>query len=525
MYILRMSIACISIILLTIHRQIHNIQLNSYNLDQQILWYKRNFASFIMNIILLISGVLYFEFNFVPTYYLILICLLGLLIENFPRRQKKKLVYTARVLRLIFLCIVLFILFFIPVAISKNETDIKYVIYTTALAPLIIFIAYLILLPVENANRKKYMLEAKKIIDANDNLYTIGITGSFGKTSVKYYLSTLLKNKYSVCFTPESFNTAMGATITIKNDLRNIDDIFICEMGARRIGDIKEICDIVSPTGAVITDVGNMHLDTFLNIDNVRKCKFELVDNVISNDKKSSKEKIILLNGDNKLIREKIKEYDIRNTKVYFYGFESNNDFTVSNISLSKNGTSFTFVDNVEKANFTFQTRLLGKYNIINLVAAISYAKLFGIDIEEMQKTVKTIHSVSHRLELISYDENFLLIDDAYNSNPNGARAALDVVKSFDGYTKIIITPGMVELYDKQDYENEEFARYGSKIVDYALVVGHTNRLSLDRGFESTLEKDKVINFERVEEAINFARNEIEGKRIVLLENDLTDNY
>ena len=142
-----------------------------------------------------------------------------------------------------------------------------------------------------------------------------------------------------------------------------------------------------------------------------------------------------------------------------------------------------------------------------------------------IKNVVKSIEAVPHRLQLLTYDKNNLIIDDAYNSNPNGARNAADVLASFDGYTKIIITPGMVELYDKQDEENEKFAEYTGAKVDYAIVVGHTNRLSLDRGFEKTLSKEKIIDIERVEDAINYARTNISGKKVILLENDLSDNY
>lgn len=541
MYMYRISIACTILIVLTILRQIHNIQLNSYNLDQQVIWYKKNIGSFAINIVLLVSAFLYYELKFIYSFFFVVIALFGLLIENLPRKQKKKLIFTPRIKRLISLCIIFFVMFYIPLVLTKDVSTLKYIVYAVGLSPLIIFLAYYFSLPMENAIRKRFMLEANVIINSHDNLYTIGVTGSFGKTSVKYYLSRLLKLKYSVCFTPESYNTAMGATLTIKNDLKNINDIFICEMGARRIGDVKEICDIVNPSGAIITDVGNMHLDTFKDIENVKKCKFELVDAVykkfisdknnpnepfeIKVDIRTNKENVVLLNGDNELIREKAKEYS--GLKIFFYGFNQDNDFTVKNIELSNEGTHFVFVDkciNVgEEIELT--TKLLGRFNIMNLLAAVSYARLLDVDTFYIKNEVKSILPVSHRLELLTSDKYNLIIDDAYNANPNGARNASDVIGSFDGYTKIIITPGMVELSDKQDEENEKFASYAGEKVDYAFVVGKTNRSSLNKGFETKLKKENIINFDKVEEAIFYARNEISGKKVILLENDLSDNY
>lgn len=523
---IRYIVASMILIILAILKQIHIMQLNSYNLDQQIIWYKKNFASFILNIVLLISAILFYELRFIPAFYLIILSMLGVFIENMPRKQKKKLVFTARIKRLVAVCLLIFAALLVPLIMNVSD-NVKYILYVTALSPLVIFIAYLICLPIENSIRKKFMNEAKEIIDANADLCVIGITGSFGKTSVKFYLDRILKTKYSVCKTPESFNTAMGATITIKNDLRNIDDIFICEMGARRVGDIKEICDIVSPSGAIITDVGNMHLDTFKTIENVLKTKFELVESAVRNRRSGRFGEIpILVNGDNELIRKKvIDSFGITEQRyIKYYGLSKENTFYADNIVASDKGTRFRF-NSEEFGTEEFETRLLGKYNIMNLVAAISYSLILGIDMPTIKSVVKGIEAVPHRLQILSYAANDLIIDDAYNSNPLGARNAVDVLSSFAGYTKVIITPGMVELNDRQDEENEKFAEYAGNKVDYAIVVGHTNKLALDRGFEKTLSKDKLFNIERVEDAISYAMTNISGKKVILLENDLSDNY
>ena len=539
--------------ILIMFKHVHIIQLNSYNLDQQIIWYKRNVKAYITNIFLLVITILApivstFTFDFMfsakstktnEIIFLILlmvvlvmaivipILLLIILIENLPRKQKKKLVITNRIKRLIAIFFVILIIWY-KVAFSYNDTEVIYFsLIGVAVCHLLIFIAFLISLPIENAIRKKFMSEANDIIKANDGLYVIGITGSFGKTSVKYYLDRILKSKYSVCKTPESYNTAMGATLTIKNDLRNIDDIFICEMGARRVGDIKEICDIVNPCGAIITDVGNMHLDTFKIIENVRDTKFELVDSAYNNDNENKLGKgIILLNGDNEIIREKAREYMSENKEVYFYGLNECNDFYATDISVSEKGTRFKFNSKnglCEKE--IFETKLLGKYNIINLVAAISYALLLNVDASDIKSALRNIEAVPHRLQILPYGNNDLLIDDAYNSNPKGARNAVDVLGSFDNYVKVLITPGMVELNDRQEIENEAFAEYAGKLVDYALLVGTTNRVALNKGFEKSIDKDRILNFDKIEEAINYAVINISEKKVILLENDLSDNY
>ena len=549
-----LSIIGMLLMILIMLKQIHIIQLNSYNLDQQIIWYKRNVKSYLLNIVLLavviliplLSFLLYYFFGnamqsgqnstapfwtvSILLYLMLLlapILLLAMLIENLPRKQKKKLVFTKRILRLILITLLMYAIWFIIAFKLKSLSSIWFVLFGVAICHLLVFVAYLITLPIENSIRKKFMNEAKAIIDANSDLCVIGITGSFGKTSVKFYLDSILKAKYSVCKTPESFNTAMGATLTIKNDLRNIDDIFICEMGARRIGDIKEICDIVSPSGAIITDVGNMHLDTFRSIENVLNTKFELVEAATHNRRSGKFGEIpILVNGDNELIRKKVIEaFGItEQSNIKYYGFGKENTFYADNIVASEKGTRFRF-NSKEFGSEEFETRLLGKYNIMNLVAAISYSLILGIDVLTIKNAVKNIEPVPHRLQILPYGTNDFIIDDAYNSNPMGARNAVDVLSSFEGYIKVIITPGMVELNDKQDEENEKFAEYAGDKVDYAIVVGGTNKIALNKGFEKTLSKDKLFNIERVEDAIKYAMTNISGKKVILLENDLSDNY
>lgn len=538
------------IMILEMLKQIHIIQLNSYNLDQQILWYKKNKKSFTENFILFaITLFSFFSHLFAKPRFklhfpstgeiifsivivlLVLISLLRILISNFPHKQKKKLVFTNRIKRLIALCLLLFILwlYFSVEIVHAVDFSYDFIFMGIAISPFLVYIAYRISLPIENSIRQKFMNEAHELIKANDNLYVIGITGSFGKTSVKHFLYSILREKYAVCMTPESFNTPMGATLTIKNDLKNIDDIFICEMGARRVGDIKEICDIVEPDGAIITDVGNMHLDTFKNIDNVLKTKFELFDSAIKKDicNKKIDKGTILLNGDNKLIKEKYKECCQNiNKKTYFYGVNANNDFYASDITYSDKGTSFIFKSNIDEyPTFEVKTKLLGYYNVINLVASIAYSIILKVEKDVVLSAVSKIDSVAHRLQILNYNKETILIDDAYNANLNGAKNASDVISSFDGYKKIIITPGMVELGEKQDKINEEFAEYAGEKVNYAIVVGNTNKMSLNRGFEKHLSNDNLINVDKVEVAIHYALQNIEGKKVILLENDLSDNY
>ena len=523
---LKILIASIIIELFTIYKLIHIMQLNSYNIDQQIIWFRKNINLYLANLLLLISTILYilnYEKVFSILFLIIIyICLLVILIENLPRKQKKKLVWTKRIIRLLICMTILFAI----LHIINNKFFIKINNYSNFLivsfSPLICFVSFLIMTPIEKLLKQKYINEAKNILRSNNNITTIGITGSFGKTSVKYFLNSVLRDNYNVCMTKGSFNTPMGVVITIRNELRNYDEYFICEMGARRIGDIKEICDIVNPTDCIITEVGDQHLDTFKNITNVLHTKFELVDSVYNNKNDNS---IILINGDNDLIKNyAIEKYNYNSIKtkklIYTYGLNNVNDFYAKNIKTNINGTAFIFVNTINNTEEEFNTKLLGAHNVINLVASISYAVLKNINMNIIQNSISKIQTVEHRLEIKKINENNIIIDDCYNSNVKGARYAIDILNSFTDYTKILITPGIVELGDKQYAENKNFILYANDKTDYILIVGKTNKEALMEGNKNS------IYFDKIEQAINYALNNINGnKKIILLENDLPDNY
>ena len=194
------------------------------------------------------------------------------------------------------------------------------------------------------------------------SLHKVGITGSYGKTSMKFYLSELLGSQYETLKTPESFNTPMGVTITIRRDLRPTHEYFICEMGARRVREINELCEIAHPHDGIITSVGPQHLETFKSVENVLNTKFELADSVQASGGK------IYLNGDNELIRSKAPQYK----NAVLYGLHESCHYKGSDVSVSDKGTEFT-VTAPDGSSCRYTTKLLGEHSVQNLLGAIAY--------------------------------------------------------------------------------------------------------------------------------------------------------
>ena len=211
--------------------------------------------------------------------------------------------------------------------------------------------------------------------------------------------------------------------------------------------------------------------------------------------------------------------------KYIAYGINNKEGYYAENITVSERGTTFTAVSpSGEKCEYN--TKLIGMHNVLNIVGAIAVANTYGIPMENLRSQVRKLECVPHRLELKDQG-NVAIIDDAYNSNPSGAKAALEVFGVFDGF-RILVTPGMVELGEKQDECNREFGSNAAKVSDFVILVGKKQTESIYKGLtDSGYPTEKIYVATTIEEAISkaYAVNSEGKKKFILLENDLPDNY
>ena len=282
---LSIALTAVAFVLAYLHH-LHMFQLNSYHFDVEMKWIAKNPAQClvlflpclaVLLLTLLMQGKLILLRGILSAALLSgLVIYLGY--RKATKKAKKPLVYTDRVKRMM---VTSFVLFFAPVIVTcfiNGKIALIYGICAVALMPLYVLLVNFINKPVEGAVKQYYINDAKKLLAANKDLKIIGITGSYGKTSTKYYLHTLLSEKYDVLMTPGSYNTPMGVVKTIRSSLRATHEVFICEMGAKYVGDIKELCEIVDPEIGLITSIGAQHLDTFGSLENIVKTKLELAD-------------------------------------------------------------------------------------------------------------------------------------------------------------------------------------------------------------------------------------------------------
>lgn len=502
----------------------HMFQLNGYKNDEHPRWLRKNLRQ---QWLLIFTGVLGIARLFLPflalDVFIYLTLLLVILVYRAMKRLnvKSKFNYTPRVKRMIAtICLtsLLVLAACVIVAVPVMDASLDFLpgvfLILIALQLIMNLVANVINHPIEAGVNRHYINDAKRMLRSVPDLQIIGVTGSYGKTSVKFYLQTLLQGRYNVLVTPESYNTPMGVVKTIRSSLKPTHEIFVCEMGARHVGDIKEVCDIVHPHHGVITSVGPQHLETFLNMENIKNTKFELADVLPEGG-------MLFLNGDNNYVQEKAVEYK---NKIFYYSEKQGEGYCAKDVSVSQLGTEFTVVapDGEEER---FQMKLIGAHNVINVVGAIAVANQFGISLKELKIPVRRIQPVAHRMQM---RENGLvtIIDDAYNSNPVGSKAAVETLAMFDGI-RILITPGMVELGEKEEEYNYKFGTYAADCCDYILLVGRKHVEPIQKGVLSKgFPAEKCLTYDKLEDALAYAYAiKGQGHKYILLENDLPDNY
>ncbi len=440
----------------------------------------------------------------------------GLLIAKLfrPKNAKKKFVITARVKRLYVVHAIVMLL--ISRLLAEFYATMYLFVAWPLFLPLIVALSGLLAWPIEKAISECYFRDARRKLLANDRLIRIGITGSYGKTSVKHILGTILSEKYPTLITPASFNTPMGVSRAIRERLTPSYQVFVGEMGARHVGDIKEMCRLVKPTIGIITSVGPQHLETFKTIDRIAGTKYELIEGLPQEGSRC------YFYDDGAYCTQMYEK--TQKTKVLCGRDPEKSDCWCDEVSVSQLGSTFTLhIRN--KGSIECHTKLLGEHNIQNILLAAAVASDLGLSLRQIAHGIEKLQPVKNRLELITRPGGFTIINDAFNSNPVSSRAALQVLKGFP-QRRIIITPGMVELGEKEADYNYEFGKAMAGCVDIAIIVGKKRVQPIIDGLkEAGFDERNIHRVDSLNASTALLHSMVRPTDTVLYENDLPDNY
>ena len=520
-------IPLIILFVLRLKKAFHMLQQNWYNKSNRYLkWIHKNmgrvfFSYDLIFFVVLILGI-FIDMKIMVYVYCISFAVVSYIALNASKKEqvKKPLCITARIKRL---TLTLIVLYAIPCYFVFRNFDIEYMnlyylvfILMSYLIFMVVYVVNIINRPIEYLVFLHFKNQALKKVNDMKSMEIIGITGSYGKTSSKNIISSILNVKYNAFPTPENFNTPYGIINTINNYIDKFNDYFVVEMSATKVGDIKDCTEIVRPKYGIITKIGDAHLESFGSKKNIENTKFEIIEALPSDG-------LGILNGDDEI---QMKHKISNNVRIMTIGIDNKDvDARACNIKLSSKGTSFDVIFKGDKTKYHFETCLLGKSNVYNLLTGILLGKYLGISIEQLMLGVKNVLPVPHRLEIKQHGSLYI-IDDAYNSNPEGSAMATQVLGMMPGKT-IMVTPGMVDLGSMQEKANYEFGKnISDNKIDEVILVGEKQTLPIKSGLQDNkYDKKKIHVVNDIKDAFTLINSMRDKETYVLLENDLPDVF
>ena len=432
---------------------ITNLQWYSYKLERVIFHHTKTWWHFAY---FLIPYALYMLISYTSTYDFVVVVIYLALFTQWYRGLDKPLVWTGRVKR--FYAIMLLFAIFITFALG----------HFTVVIPLLL--AYFISIFIEKMLFNGFKVKAQKKIETMQNLTVVGITASYGKTSIKNYVEHLLKAKYKTYATPRSVNTLGGVMKDVNDDLPENTEVYVVEMGARGEGDIAEITTFVNPHYVVVGKIGPAHIEYFRTMENIRNTKMEIL--------QTSRLKTAWIHESAMVKPESNIHTFGENTNLDMRSKIPAPEFLIEEVDATLNATSFTL------NGVRYSASILGAFNAMNLAAAVLVAKELGLDDETIQKGLSTLKSVDHRLQRIDAGGKVIL-DDSFNGNIDGTMASFSLASTYNG-RKVVITPGLVEV---DDALNVQVAQKANEIFDIVVVTGDLNYAI----FKEYVDPDKLV--------------------------------
>lgn len=347
----------------------------------------------------------------------------------------------------------------------------------------------------------------------------IGITGSYGKTTMKETLATVLAEKFKVVKTEGNNNTPLGIARTILKKLTHDTDIMVVEMGEYVKGDVKALCAITKPDISVITGINEAHLERYMTMENAISTKFEIVENAKENA-------FILLNGDDELVMQNFEHY-VGDHDFYFYHSKDAANLKINNYNFNQTDASQTFelvIDNITTGRL--KTPIAAKYIIGNIVAAFAVGRYLGIKDSEIRIGVSKLKNVDHRLQPLHKQSGILIIDDTYNGNSEGIKQGLNLLANFTQRRKVYVTPGLVETGTLSKELHLQIGKDISNVADVVVLIKNSvTGFIYDGLIQEGFDDKKIIWFENSKIAYEQLATLLKPNDVVLMQNDWSDNY
>jgi UDP-N-acetylmuramoyl-tripeptide--D-alanyl-D-alanine ligase len=375
------------------------------------------------------------------------------------------------------------------------------------LAPAFVDAALAVTEPLERRLGQKWVDQAKARLGTVAPT-VVGITGSFGKTTTKGYVRHLLEDTRAVVATPASFNNTLGLARAVNENLVPGTEVFVAEMGTYGRGEIASMCAWARPSIAAITAIGPVHLERMGSEDAIAEAKSEIL---------VSAETVVLNVDDPRLAAladraaaegKRVLRCSAVDVEADVSAVHEHDDLVVRR----KGGR--------EIARFA-----AGDEPPTNVAIAVAIAIEFGAPDDVLARRLPSLPVPPNRRAVTQGSTGATFIDDTFNSNPSGARAALTTLGrlSRDASRVVVVSPGMIELGPRQAAENEKFAAAASEVATDMVIIGSTNRRALQAGAHTG--RARVVMVDDRHQATAWVRENTSAGDVVLFENDLPDHF
>lgn len=444
-----------------------------------------------------------------PAYYILALTALLYFAFKEPNplsNAKLKLVLTFRAKRILSASIILFIPIF-----YYNDYTLTSLILIIQSTPFILILGNLITLPLEHHIQKNYLIAAKQTLETL-NPTVIGITGSYGKTSMKYILGHILNKYQPTLFTPASINTPMGICSVIQNKLKPNHKFFIVEMGAYQMGSIKKLCALTPPNIGTVTSIGPCHLERFGSMENVAKGKSELLAAIEQNSSHLGFS-----------FPKELNQLDA------FKKYAASNLMIPPLVCVKKEQTTSGIVIHIKEGTATTELKapIFGIHQADNITLAVTIARKLGAPMELIKSALLSVKQVSARLEVKHDTNDITWINDGFNANPAGFTQALELLKQFGtekNGRKILVTPGLIELGEQHDEIHAQLAKQAMHCTDILIIVA-PQRIDAFVKTADLLKKPTqiILHVNSFTAAKQWLDKNLQTKDTILLANDLPD--
>lgn len=334
------------------------------------------------------------------------------------------------------------------------------------------------------------------------DIFIVGVTGSVGKTSTKEMLRSIIGEAFRVESTKGNYNNEIGMPLTILS-FREEHQVGIVEMGISDFGEMSRLSRVAQPNIAMITNIGDCHLENLKTREGVLKAKSEIFEFM-------KPEGRVILNGNDALLKE-VKE--VHGKKVTFYGFDEQLDIYGTNIEL-KGVEGSAFIVHHQGETYPVHLSIPGEHMVLNALGGIACGLELGMEMEKILSGVAKASTIAGRSNFINHG-NQTIIDDCYNANPVSMAASLRFLETLQDRPKIAILGDMKELGENEVAYHEEIGRLAATACHRLYTFGPLSQSIYEEAKEAGLTKS--YHFEDLEELIKQVKLDREENAVILV--------